>query len=760
MGVLEEQALRAKMDAERAAALSTTYEDTQQATSSGSPDGSGSGSGTIANLAGTAGTAAATELLAPAAATAAGATAAGATAAGVTAGMAPLGGGASTFVASQVPISLGGTMGAPVASSGMAMPTAGAAAGAAVAAIPALLGMFGGVPSGAEKHRRLEEARKNAILAPILEELDASVPEGMSRLEYNESRKPPMTPIEQEIQALEKSGVGDLDYEVDQLRYQFMNGDRKGEMDAYYKANPEWFNPDGTRTGYAGPFAPSLEEQYEAVKNYATSLSIEQQNAITATGIPTQSGVPTKYDQSGVPTSSDQTGDPAATDPVVDTPAVPTVPAPPAGSNPIFPPGTAFQYTPQQMADNEFMTPMGKLLGAAAYASNDNLALQAAQSADLGIPDVTKIAGSLPTLEEVMATMPADAIAADVQSQVSQRYLQAEAAAKQTIADFQVFQGSTVKEQFAMLQDDWVGTNGQNKVPFYALGPVTAAKQAMTARGMGGSSMAAAAITQAGLEAMMPVAMADAQFMQTLSIKSFDQQTAIGMAKLSHIANLDMADLNYQQQRAVDTANKFFQMNMSNVDNERLVAVTNNANQMQALFTDQAAQNAAANLGFSTQAQQDQFYDQMALQAQESTARLLLSNNQFNASVENSRMQFNATMSAEIERDNINYLRAVNTANTAGINQQNLVNTQNLLGISNTAIANDLTLRRDELNRIFEASENMASRMNNYAIAQLQAETSMNRLTSQQDHESSAAIGGFLTETGSIIVSGLVDKYL
>jgi hypothetical protein len=609
--------------------------------------------------------------------------------------------------------------------------------------------------------------------------------------EYLDSKTPPRTPFDDDVQALKQSGAGDIDYEMDQLEQQYKSGYGKQLMENYWKANPKFFTPTGERvyqyqedvdaanyfasigkmpaltneqkaTMAANGLDPNgmLDIQAEAAKYPQTTV---RRDPATGEKLLTVAGDP-YLAQGGAPTGSQTVTPPAGTptpSTVTDpspTPVTPTVPAPPAGSNPILPPGTAFQFTPQQMAANEFMTPQGKLLAEAAYASNDNMALQAAYSAELGIPNVSQVSNSLPTLEEIMAGMPDDAIMADVQSELSARYLAAEASAQQTLADFQAFAGSTVREQFAMLQDDWTGAGGENKIPFYARGPVTAAKQALEARGMGGSSMAAAAITQAGLESMMPMAMADAQFMQTLSIKSFDQQSAIGIAKLSHIANLDMADLNYQQQKAVDTANKFFQINMSNVDNERAVALTNNANRMQALFTDQAAMNVATNLGFTTQAQQDQFYDQLSLQAQEATARLLLSNNQFNASVENSRLEFNATMSAEIERDNIAYLRSINTANTAGENQANMINSQNLLGISNTAIANALTLERDQLNRIFEGSENMASRMNNYAIAKLQADAALGRLVSQQDHESSAAIGGFLSSIGTTLFNGVAGK--
>ena len=126
---------------------------------------------------------------------------------------------------------------------------------------------------------------------------------------------------------------------------------------------------------------------------------------------------------------------------------------------------------------------------------------------------------------------------------------------------------------------------------------------------------------------------------------------------------------------------------------------------------------------------------------------MLLDADKFNASAANARDEFNATLKKEIERDNINYLRSINTANTAGINQQNLTNSQNLLKISNTEIANKLTLQRDRLTQIFTASQNAEARANNYAIAQLTADASTYRVDAAIEHQNSQQLGAFVMGT-------------
>ena len=586
-------------------------------------------------------------------------------------------------------------------------------------------------------------------------------PANMSDEEFAKLSTAPTTPTYRRQQDIQGNDQGDKDYQMDEEEKFISSPAGKEDFKKFRDSvNPDtgepnslWYNEDGSRTDYAGKYAPSLSEQRaQAAREAGGAGTIRDPNSPVIGGTYNPDGT-SNYgsdpidmgDTGDVSTEEDTSTDPTTEDPTSDTPAL--------KEDRKLEKGTEFNYTKQTVGEGELGTTENVLLDDPVTVSKDNLKVLAVEQKDMGIPDVYKV-DPLPDLETVLAEITDEDLIAEVTSEVTERYKEAEAESKRTIANFKAYEGSTVREQFGMLQDDWVGVDGKSKIPFYARGAITAAKQAMAARGMGGSSMAAVAITQAGLESMMPMAMADAQFMQTLSVKSFDAQTAIGVAKLSHIAMLDVKDLDFRQKKAVDTANKFFQANMSNVDNERTVAATNNANEVQKLFNDAAAENVANNLAFTTEAEMTKFYDQMAFQAADSTARLMLDADKFNAATTNARNEFNTKMTREIERDNINYLRAINTADTAGINQQNLVNSQNLLKISNTEIANKLTLQRDRLNHIFEASENAEARANNYAIAKLTSDANRYRTDSSISHANSSQLGAF---AGSILKGPLED---
>ena len=630
------------------------------------------------------------------------------------------------------------TVAAPTGLAGSAgMAAAAPAAAAMAAALPLVMGLTG-MPSGKANVAKLKQAKQDKKLGPILKKLEqqraANLPPGITDEKYAASRVPPANPAEIAQREIMSSGQGDKDYQIDQAEI-FNNSEAgRAEFASWRQQgdNALWYNEDRTRTDYAGPYAPSLSEQ--------------RAQAEILFG---------KQEAGEVDPSLDITDDAAATEATGEDDVSIGLPEDPATAG--LPEGAKFEYTAQKIADEEFMTEEGKTLGAAAIVDNDELGIIAAKAKDVGMPDVTLVGGAVPILEDIDATLVDNMFIGDVEGSISDAYIAQEAANKDMLKNFEVFKGSTVKEQLAMLQDDWSGEGGEPKVPFYAQGVVTAARQEMAARGMGGSSMASAAITQAGLTAMIPVAMADAQFFQSLTVKSFDFQTSMGLTKLAHIGDLDKANLSYRQTQAVDTAKKFFDVEMFNVEGARVTAATNMATKVQALFSDQAAENVASNLGFTTQVESDQFYDQLALQAAEASKRMLLDANKFNASVINSRAEFNSSMAFEIERGNLDYLRSVNTATTAGINQANMTNSQNILGISNTAIANALTLQRDDLHRIFEASENAADRAANYAVASLNADSAMNRLSVEQNNENSNNIGAFLSDIGTTLINGFME---
>lgn len=124
------------------------------------------------------------------------------------------------------------------------------------------LGAFGGVPSGKATLRAINEARQERILEPVLEQLQSQIPGGVTQEQFNASRQPPESPLQTELDTLRTSDVGDKSFEAEQINNFFQNtAQGQAAMQQFFLANPLWFNPDGTRTDFAGPLAPPLSEQ-------------------------------------------------------------------------------------------------------------------------------------------------------------------------------------------------------------------------------------------------------------------------------------------------------------------------------------------------------------------------------------------------------------------------------------------------------------------------------------------------------------------
>ena len=70
---------------------------------------------------------------------------------------------------------------------------------------------------------------------------------GMPYGDYIESKRPPLSPYDADLQALRNSGAGDMSYEEDELATRYQYGAGKQSMDNFYAANPDWYTPTGER---------------------------------------------------------------------------------------------------------------------------------------------------------------------------------------------------------------------------------------------------------------------------------------------------------------------------------------------------------------------------------------------------------------------------------------------------------------------------------------------------------------------------------
>ena len=249
----------------------------------------------------------------------------------------------------------------------------------------------------------------------------------------------------------------------------------------------------------------------------------------------------------------------------------------------------------------------------------------------------------------------------------------------------------------------------------------------------------------------------------TMNLQNLNNRQALVMAEAAALANLDMANLSNRQQAAVMNAQSFLQMDMANLSNRQQADMFVAQQQIQALFTDQAADNAMKQFNATSQNQVDQFFASLTQTANQFNASQLNAQEQFNAGqvntierfnaeIDNQRDQFNAQNQLVIAQSNANWRRQIATADTAATNRANELNAQNILGISQNAYNNLWQYYGDTMEWAWTSAENERSRVVQMAIAQLQADASANIQTMKNDYQSSAAFGQLIGKfiTGSL----------
>jgi hypothetical protein len=154
---------------------------------------------------------------------------------------------------------------------------------------------------------------------------------------------------------------------------------------------------------------------------------------------------------------------------------------------------------------------------------------------------------------------------------------------------------ATIRGQMSLLMQDF-----DQGTPPWASGAMRAAMQSMVARGLGASSMAGAAIVQAAMEAALPIASGDAQ------------------------------------------TNAQFEM--QNLSNRQQTAIFKTQQQIAALLSDQAAENAAKTFNAQSQNQVNMFTENLQASAAQFNASQINAIAQFNAGEKNAINKFNADM--------------------------------------------------------------------------------------------------------------------
>ena len=294
------------------------------------------------------------------------------------------------------------------------------------------------------------------------------------------------------------------------------------------------------------------------------------------------------------------------------------------------------------------------------------------------------------------------------------------------------------------------------QLPAWAAPNARKVDQFMLQRGLGASSMAAAARTQALMESALPIAAADADKYSAIQLQNLNNKQTAALQNASEVAAMDRANLDVRMKSAQQNAASFLQMNLANVTNDQATNNINHQARMQELFSDVASLNAARNFNATSQNQVDQFYATLGNQVQQANEAREAAVQQFNVQTDSSQQQFNSTLKQNrnkfnsemqnlIDSSNVSWRRQITTYNNQLANQAQQANTRNLLGISESRQNQLWQAYRDEAVWANQSFENEEHRQQALTLAALAFNRSVELADKSSDNNTNQLIGAFGT---------------
>jgi hypothetical protein len=253
------------------------------------------------------------------------------------------------------------------------------------------------------------------------------------------------------------------------------------------------------------------------------------------------------------------------------------------------------------------------------------------------------------------------------------------------------------------------------------------------------------------------IALENSRAVNTMNLANLSNNQAMVMAEASSLANLDMANLNNRQQAAVQNAQNFLAMDMANLNNEQQTAMFKAQQNIQSLFTDQAAENAAAQFNAANENQTRQFFSSLSAQTSQFNASQTNAVNQFNVNATNAVRQFNsnlqqqrdtfnATNSLVVAQANAQWRQNIATLNTAAQNESNASFAATINAMTQTNLDAVWQRERDIMSLAFQTAESNASNATQIIMQQMAADATITAAELQAKIEATQKTGDFLSE--------------
>jgi len=292
---------------------------------------------------------------------------------------------------------------------------------------------------------------------------------------------------------------------------------------------------------------------------------------------------------------------------------------------------------------------------------------------------------------------------------------------------------ATVLGQAKLIAAEFKDSNGNARIPAWAQGVARDVSKSISFGGMSGTA-ATEAMANAIMESTLGIADKDAKFFQTITIANLDNRQEAIINKAKTLATFATANLKANEVAAVQNAKAFLEMDLSNLTNEQQAEVINKQAQVDALFKNTEAINAAKLFTATERNDAAQFYDELnATIARDNANQIntlakfnageLNDNAEYVAEMKNNRQQFVKKQQYFIDKYNADWRQTVATTNNQMSFDAASADIKNALGISQEA-QNAIWDDADSiLDYIFKASESDLQREALLLQAQIQAQS-------------------------------------
>ena len=217
------------------------------------------------------------------------------------------------------------------------------------------------------------------------------------------------------------------------------------------------------------------------------------------------------------------------------------------------------------------------------------------------------------------------------------------------------------------------------------------------------------------------IALENSRTANTMALSNLNNKQAMVLAHAASISQLESQNLSNQQQAAVQNAQNFLQMDMANLTNAQQTSMFKAQSNVQALFTDQAADNAAKQFNASSENQTKQFMSNLNSQVNQfnvSQSNAMAQFNageenatsKFNSSMEEQRNQFNAQNGLVVAQANAQWRQNVTTLNTAAQNESNMIAAATANQMTQATMDQIWQRERDLMDYAWKSSEAEADR--------------------------------------------------